>query len=482
MKRRGPRISEYFGLGLAQGQLDFVDTFIDRDVVLFVDPTAIRHTVGAMRDECVSLLQSFFDEVVSAIRSGNDRRARLLLRHLSEPSETHLGYARKGSHGLGVGAGRADQLWEALRQSEAVKTGLLQDLEDTALVIEGIDVDIISDITTNVIRAPLIRYTQAMASTYGIPLAKGVNSGPVWDSSAKSWTSGYTRLPVAERSKLLFVPKLFVRRSITYSANDYYNNYILNYLIDEHLAAGDALVQLLKNGKRRVYKTDLRALYGESKSTILDQTLKHPELMEQYRQDKRKEPRPPVDQYDLVDRAGYDTVDWDAQLAALGAITPGNEAASEYHIHMLGLLTALFSPDLMYPEKEVKIHNGRKRIDIVFTNGATKRFFAWLGDHYEAPHVFAECKNYESDPKNPELDQLAGRFSKRRGRFGFLVCRKINDRDLFDQRCRDTADDDRGFVIGLDDADVRAVVDAKRSGGDEALSGELRKRFNVLVM
>src|SRR5207237_655412 len=108
---------------------------------------------------------------------------------------------------------------------------------------------------------------------------------------------------------------------------------------------------------------------------------------------------------------------------ALGAIRTGKDAADEYHVHMLGLLTALFSPDLMYPEKEVKIHKGRKRIDIGFTNAATERFFAWLGDHYEAPHVFAECKNYESDPRNPGLDQLAGRFSKRRGRFGFLACR-----------------------------------------------------------
>ena len=96
--------------------------------------------------------------------------------------------------------------------------------------------------------------------------------------------------------------------------------------------------------------------------------------------------------------------------------------------------------------------------------------------------MFAECKNYAEDPANPELDQLAGRFSPRRGNFGLLVCRTIADKPTFAARCRDTADDGRGFIIGLDDEDLAALVAARAvERGPDPLR-LLRRRFNALVM
>ncbi len=476
------RVSQYFNLGLGQGQVDFVDVPVDRDARLFLDPTAIRHAAGPMRDECVFLLQSFFDEVIGSIRGGDDVRARHLLVQLSEPSETRLGYAGRGSHGLGVGSGRAEHIWRALRDSEAVKTGLLQDLEDTALIIDGIDVDIVSDITTNIIRDPLIQYTQAMALTYSIPLQSGVVSGPYWDGTAKRWQQELTELPMTKHGRVVLVPKLFVRREITYSASDYYTHYILTNLQDEHIAAGSALVHILKSGRPRVYKKDLKKQYPLSKTLILKETLKHPELLQRYRDDKRREPKPPVSASEFVDRAGYDFPDWTKLLEELRALPAGSEHADAYHEKAFGLLTALFAPHLTWPEKEVNIHEGRKRIDIVFTNGATEGFFSWVAEHYGAPYIMVECKNYTGDPKNPELDQLAGRFSLHRGRFGILACRSFKDRDRFLQRCRDTAADGRGYIIALEDSDLEELVAARRADDEAGVWRVLREKFNPLVM
>ena len=64
-------------------------------------------------------------------------------------------------------------------------------------------------------------------------------------------------------------------------------------------------------------------------------------------------------------------------------------------------------------------------------------FFKWFADgHQKIPWVPFECKNLVEDPKNPEIAQLAGRLTKRRGLLGFLVCRGIEDRKRFLERCR----------------------------------------------
>ena len=56
---------------------------------------------------------------------------------------------------------------------------------------------------------------------------------------------------------------------------------------------------------------------------------------------------------------------------------------------------------------------------------------------------------------NPELDQLAGRFSVQRGRVGFLCCRHFQNRL---ESCRDTFTDGRGLILPLDDETVLRLL------------------------
>lgn len=114
------------------------------------------------------------------------------------------------------------------------------------------------------------------------------------------------------------------------------------------------------------------------------------------------------------------------------------------------------------PRKQFEIHEGRKRIDLTYTNVAREGFFSWLSLHYPSSNIFIECKNYTRDLGNPELDQLAGRFSPSRGQFGLIICRGFADKDLFLKRCQDTAKDNRGFIILLDDDDLSELVTARK--------------------
>jgi hypothetical protein len=474
------RVSEYYKLDRTQPELDFVDVDIIGDVPLFIDPHAIRLLDSDWGEECVFLIQDCFKKVISALGSGNITLAHNILNALREPNETHLGLSKGPSRGRALGDGLATAVADSLTKSEAVKTGLLEDLEDTILMVENVGPDRISDIATTIMRSSLITYTQDMCRLYDIPM-KEVASGPLWIPAKSEWLTDYVSQPVTNNNKLLLVPKAIVRYHMDYDPDEYYRLYILEYLRNVELSSNTALVKLLKNGSRYVTNKDLAAKYGTGKATSVEVTRKYPEVLAKYHSFKKVYAGSPPDHLDLSIIAGTDLPDWDKLLNDVVNLPMGTDNATDYQHKIEKLLSALFSPYLSYPHLEKRIHEGRKRIDIEYTNVATSGFFKWVGDHAPAPHVFIECKNYSRDIANPELDQISGRFSPRRGKFGIIVCRKLEDKELFIKRCRDTADDDHGFIVPLDDDDMKVLVDQvrdiNRASGDYPLLRQLYDRL-----
>jgi hypothetical protein len=475
------RVSQYFQLGRTQPTLDFVDVDIEGDTRVFVDPRALRLLHSQWADECTALVQDFFRHILELIHGGRNAHARALLSALREPNETHLGLSRGRARGRALGRDSARDVWEALSTSEAARSGLLEDLEDTILMVDGIASDIVSDIATNIIRGPLIASTQEKARYYGIPLTPGVNSGPLWNPGTHQFGSMFVDLPITNVGKLLVVPKVIVRQRMDYDVGEYYRDYLLDHLQTVELAANTELVHLLKDGRRRVTKKDLIEKYGSTKHDIVEQTRRFPEVLDRYRRDKRRNYSPPLDHLTLAASENTPGPEWDRLINDLRAVPPGRNDAAGYEKAVESLMTALFYPSLTNPHVQTEIHEGRKRIDITYTNAATRGFFYWLSLHYPSAHIFVECKNYAGDPGNPALDQLSGRFSPARGRVGILVCRTFQDKGLFLQRCRDTANDDRGFVIALDDEDFSALIEEQRRIGDQHEFSLLRQRFERLL-
>lgn len=477
------RVSEYFQLGRNQAELDFVDVDTYGDVPLYVDPRALRLLNTAWGKECVALVQDFFTAVLDAIPDDSPSEGVRLLQGLHEPNETHLGLSRGKAKGSGLGKGLARDVFDSLASSEAIQSaGMLENLEDTALLVGGIDRDRISDITTNLIREPLIRYTEQMCDYYSIPLDDDVGSGPLWSPSQQDWIQSFVKLPVAQDGgKLILVPKSIVRKKLDFDASNYFNNYVLEFLADAEISAGSSLVHLLKDKSPKVYKKDLKRKYGTGKAVAVEITKRHPEILEGFRNGKRDRFQGPLANEDLAEAANLVLPDFQDRLDDMKALAPGKAQANSYHKAIERLLTGVLSPDLTFPYKEFPIHNGRKRIDIFYANSASVGFFAWLAKHYPAANVVVECKNYNGDPSNPELDQLASRFSPSRGQFGFLVCRSFQDKDLFWARCRDTAKDGRGWIIPLDDDDLVELVEAREvEPHSQQLWFFFRNRFNRL--
>ncbi|MFE6388987.1 hypothetical protein [Nocardiopsis dassonvillei] len=459
------RVSDFFELQRNQSELDFVDIDTVNDIPVYIDPSSIRWLRDGWSEECTLMLTTFFDSVLDGIKGRDEKRTFYLLNHLREPNETHLGLSRGKSAGRALGPELIEKLTKSLMDSKAAQSGLLEDLEDTSLFIPGVGKDIISDITTNIIRGALINYTQSICDFYSIPLDR-VPSGAVWDPHNKEWEEGITSLPVSPYGKILLVPKIIVRMDLHLNIDEYYSHHLIPTLEQEELDnPASRMVQTLKNGKRKVLRGELRKEFRKTKANVTDFSLERPGVFQTYKEVKVKSHPTPLSHEQVELATGGARPDFDQLLSAVLNTPKGSKHASEYHNNVENLLSSLFYPELSMPVKEKEILEGRKRVDICYANTSKRGFFHWLIAHkISCQYIYVECKNYSQDIENPELDQISSRFSPMRGRVGIITCRSFSNKSLFLKRCRDTALDGRGFVLLLDDGDLKEMVDdMKRS-------------------
>jgi hypothetical protein len=449
--RRGQyRFSDHFGISKPQSQLDFVDIPLDTDVSLYVDPYALSVSPNDWLRECGNIVVNFFEYFLAAIRDGDDQKVMSLISNLHEPNDAHLGLSLGRPAGRGWGGKQGRLLFSTLKNSAAVRSGTLRDLSDIELLMPGIGSDKISDLTLNVIRGELVAYTEEQCQLYNIPTER-INSGLYWDYENKVWASRYADLPVYQDRRIVLVPKAAVRARLVPSYEEFYNRFVLDFLSAEHLKANDSLVTLLKNGSGKVYKSDLKNRYPLSKEFLFKFTQEHPEVLQAYK-DTLPEKAKPIEALDIEFRQQVPRLAGPDPDTSLEQIPGGRECAGRYHTAILGLLTEIFYPYLTHP---VKIH---------------------------CPYVSVECKNYAEDPHNPELDQLMGRFSRKRGKFGILVCRKVHDPQTLLKRLRDVVNNTEGAIIVLEDADIAALHKHKRLGQKSELNDYLEGKLRPILM
>jgi hypothetical protein len=471
--------SETFGLGKTQAELDFVDIDLNIDTQLFICPYAIQIRDDEWSAACGDLIRSFFNELLDQLRRGNMDRVYHLMGHLHEPNETYLGVSHADPRGRGVGDDKARMLADAIGNSRAFETGVLADISEAELFVHGIGRDTISDLTTNILRGKLAEYTANQCELHGIQLERTTGLGPAWNPVTRDWEAGAYQLPWHHRRPILLVPKFSVRRRLSIDSQEFYNHYMVEFLQEEYLNAAGALVQALKNGRRRVTKKSVKARHPFIKDDLAVFVRDHPEVLAQYKQVVGA--RGPLDNDDLDE--GFDEAAFaQVLIERLREIPQGNDAATTYHSVATGICTFLFHPFLITPIKEFEEHQGRKRIDIKFSNAAEEGFFHTMlqAPQTRAISVFVECKNYTRNINNPELDQLSGRFGHQRGFFGFLLCRSMENRQRVVDRCRDSANDGRGFMIALEDIDLISLLEMVRGGNRRGIDRFLQDRFDEI--
>lgn len=452
------KISEIFNLRKSQHELDFVDVDVDKDMSLFLDPFFISTRKDPLSTEADRTIKSFFQQIIDLIKTGKGTEARLLLSNMNEPNETCLGLSTGAPNGRGVASENADWIYESLLKSNAVRTGLVENLEDSALFIDGIGRDKISDATTNIIRKILLKYTIDQCELHNIDITENVPSGFYWDPNSKRWIQEFTRRLIINNKRILLVPKILVSFYKDYVASNYYQHFVLNFLQGEHIKNQSALVKLRKDDTPYVTKRDISENDSPySKEFLREFTQKHPEIFSNFRDNLGSSIQPVTNEKISQDNL---TEIINRLITRLISIPAGSKNASNYHNLIIGILELIFYPNLTNPRKEKPINSGRKRIDITFDNSASNGYFYRLHNVHKiiSRYIFAECKNYSCDPTNPELDQLSGRLSTHSSNFGILTCRRVEDKDLLIKRCTDLWKQKEELIIILSDQDIISIL------------------------
>jgi len=461
-------ISEYFHLNKSQLELDFVNVDIDGDLPLFLDPHYISMQKSPLAQAASFSIQTFFDKLLLLIRNSKMESAKQHLTYIGEINEIHLGFSKGKSRGRGIGSLNSENLITSMLSSNAIESGLIEKLEDSRIFVDGIGADKISDLCANVIRKSLIEYTKDQCKLWNIPLTTA-SSGYYWDSVSRDWIAdSQTERLYINGNPYLLVPKEIVSFKSEFTPEKYLQHFVLNFLQNEHLRLNSNLVKVRrdKNGDivdRYVTKVSIVENLNNqgiipNKEWLFTFTLENREVLERFK-------REAFIQGDLFNGEAVTPNNIDVLIEALKynltSIPEGNEAFSDYENAIKGITELLFYPDLNNPQVQVKINEGRKRIDLAFTNIARKRIFNIIRDVYDIPsnYILMECKNHSKDIANPELDQMIGRFSNSRGRVGIIFCRHLNNSELFLKRCKDTFNDSNNIILHITDEVLIKLLD-----------------------
>lgn len=466
------KISEIFDLNKTQHELDFVDIDTSNDTPLFLDPYFLSLKNDRWSIDAYRTLENFFHYILHLFETNQINEARRNFK-FTEPKETCLGLSKSGTEGKSIGDNDATKLFEYILNSRVVESGLVSHVNDMKIFVDNISHDKISDLTTNIIRKHLIRYTQNQCKLHGIELMNDVPTREYWDTVTRSWISTYEDMLVIDGEPIILVPKSIVsrRQSYYYDSSMYARHHVLNFLVSEELRLNTSLVRTktLKNGEKRrsVNKNETAKKYDAYKKEFLRSfTIEHPEFYEDFKNTASKKISSLSNEEILDENSNefYWTI-IDKLILGFQNIKPGATQANEYHDHIIATMTFIFYSDLINPIKEQKINSGRKRIDLVYDNAAEDGYFFNLSTVKDIPssYIFVECKNYNKTLSNPDFDQLNGRFSANRGKMGFLVFRKSEDEELLIKRCSDYYKDNKNLIIPLQDSDFIEILKQLRN-------------------
>jgi hypothetical protein len=224
------RFSEHFAITRKKSETWF-DPVLSIDTPLFIDPFLIYDNEKSVFRGSHSEIARFFKSIFTLIaKSGGEKYSNRYLKAITdlvfpEIEELCLGYTAAGTGGLGsgkeLGSIMASAIWDAI-QAGMVH---IDHFEEVAILRENIGPDRISDITGNLLRHRLARYTQQICRRYGIPVTRFKYVHARYDVNKRRWIAGTFDLPINpyNRKAILLVPEFYLKDLPTINAADFWD-------------------------------------------------------------------------------------------------------------------------------------------------------------------------------------------------------------------------------------------------------------------
>lgn len=424
-----PRLTEHYGLSLAQAAVPFAIPFLNEDLPLYVDPFLLWKS-PSQQDYALhsSMVQSFNRLGTDALR-GKGNEAATLLVHLSECDEVGLGSS--GTRvGKRIGRALADQILDLFSRIPRYVAEGMGHIEESQLFVDGVSKDRISDFTCNFAKSFLIDFTIEECERARLPLMDVMVPG-VFDPRTHTLLDVRTKLPVHPDTgrPILLVPKRWLRHSPWISFDDYFQAYIPK---DERYnqVVWDRVALLSFN----------RDNWGAVEEYV--------KLKERNAQDCANDPL--FRQIPVLSAK--------RKLTEIRSLPSGKDSNADrkYEDAVTALLASMFYPELDFADTQVRTESGAQIRDLVFYNNREIDFLADIERQFESRQLVMELKNV-AKVEREHVNQVHRYLGNEFGRFGVIVTRhplpkaiRKNTIDLWSGK--------RVAIVPITDSDLDVMV------------------------
>lgn len=133
------------------------------------------------RERIINKVKTYFEEVLKAVKSNDNHKLKYLSKNIHDVNYTNLG------HCISDKEDSFTILVNSIKESDAYKNGLINDILDAQLYLKNIGVEIISNLITNLIQDVLSEYTKEKLQSLNITDKIKYTKIHYWNEFTKSW-------------------------------------------------------------------------------------------------------------------------------------------------------------------------------------------------------------------------------------------------------------------------------------------------------
>jgi len=274
--------NEKFGI---ENSEEYINIELDTDNKMFVDPYLIYIGKDEMSIRCSNRIVNYFSQLLNAAEKNEDTKGKYLVKYLQENNEVRLGYSIYNPCGKGLGENKGLELYENIKNSKAVKSGLVEDIFDASIMLENVGYDKISDMTICIILEELIYFTQDICKKYDIEMQPHKLNRPVWSDAQNQWINLYNvNLPSHNNKPIILIPYNYAKSMLVYTYGRFYNHQMMPYY--ESIALRNPSMGLVKILKRGIVpaKVKIRKKYPCVKPEVINFIIENPESYLSYKE------------------------------------------------------------------------------------------------------------------------------------------------------------------------------------------------------